>query len=85
MRPPWWRIRVIGYHEMTAVPLTISGFCWGLSMVGYSGYLWTHLYVFALLGAGSAISASGCVLWGLYDSFGPPAWRRRGRNEYRLW
>jgi hypothetical protein len=85
VRPPWWRIRVIGYGEMTVVPLTFSGFFMACAMVGYSGYLWTDLYVFTLVVAASAFSAVGCFFWGLYDSFGPPAWRSKGRNEYRLW
>lgn len=70
---------------MTAVPMALAGFCSSLSMIGYSLLLWTGFHGAAIASALFGLSALGCFLWGLYDSFGPHAWKRKGRDEYTLW
>ncbi len=83
--PPWWRIRAIGYLSMTAVPMTCAMFCFGFSMIGYAAFAWSS---WDAVGVATALAASfgvGCVLWGLYDSLDPHAWRGDDRDEYRLW
>lgn len=84
-RPPWWRIRALGYHAMTTVPIAFACFCLGFSMVGYSAFLWTGLNGVGVAGALFGLGGVGCFFWGLYDSFGPHAWRQTGRDEYTLW
>lgn len=84
-RPAWWRIRVIGYLAMTTVPITFACFCFGFSMVGYSAFFWTGLDGAGVACALFGLAGVGCFFWGLYDSFGPHAWRRNGRDEYTLW
>ena len=84
-RPPWWRIRVIGYRAMTAVPIAFAFFCFGSSMVGYSAFLWTDLDGVGVASALFGLAGLGCFVWGLYDSFGPHVWRQNGRDEYTLW
>lgn len=83
-RPPWWRIRVIGHRAMTAVPLAFACFCFGFSMVGYSAFLWTGTDGAGVACALFGFAGGGCFVWGLYDSFGPHAWRQNGRDEYTL-
>jgi hypothetical protein len=84
-RPPWWRIRVIGYRAMTAVPIAFAGFSFSFSMVGYSAFFWTGLDAVGVTSALFGLAGVGCFFWGLYDSFGPHAWRQSGRDEYTLW
>jgi len=82
-RPPWWRIRVVGYMAMTIVPLVFFAFCAGFSMITYSAYVWTGFIGAATAGAVFGLCAVGCF-WSVYDSFGPRAWRPSGRDEYTL-
>jgi hypothetical protein len=69
---------------MTTVPMVFTSFCFGLSMIGYTLFLWTGLDGTGLAVVLPAFAGIGCFLWGVYDSFGPHAWRRNGRDEYNL-
>ena len=84
-RPPWWRIRVLGYWDMTAVPLVFFSLFVSLSMASYSLFVWTGWNVAVASCAMAGISAVGCFFWGAYDSYGPHAWKRNRRDEYNLY
>jgi hypothetical protein len=72
-------------RPMTAVPMAFAFFCWSVSMIGYSLLLWTGFRGAVIASVLLGLSGLGCFLWGLYDSFGPHAWKRNGRDEYTLW
>lgn len=82
-RPAWWRIRAIGWYEMTVVPVIVAIGLWGLAMPFFSLLLWTDFVGFGIAGLVVAGAGMCSVLWWLYDSLGPHAWRQ-GSDEYRL-
>lgn len=82
-RPAWWRIRVLGWHEMTVVPLTFGIASFGLAMAAFSLYLWTELAGLWVIGLAFVGTGLCSFVWWLYDSLGPRAWRDRS-DEYRI-
>ncbi|MCX6397186.1 MAG: hypothetical protein NTV23_11915 [Propionibacteriales bacterium] len=77
-RPPWYRLRVIGYQGVTLVP----GVWMLLSFAGalplFALFLATDLDLFGVLGTLLAGAGILTAAWGIVDSFLP----RNGRDEY---
>jgi hypothetical protein len=80
--PPWYRIRVLGYHDLTLVPLVFSVSFFSLSLVLLAVYVWSDINFVGILGGFSAFAAVACFAWNLFDSFRPRAWRSNGKDEY---
>ena len=81
--PHWWRIRVLGLHGTTMVPLVFVFFGFAAAFGWFALFFWTDLNAFGVLGGLTVAAAMGGTAWWFFDSYRPAAWRDRD-DEYDI-